>query len=433
MNEFDRNLWIKAQHAAKEKYEEEFGEGSWEEQADKYEREDHVWFEYNKLMEGNKMAQMRDEHGRFVSNKVNNVNNNTILNKKGNDNMNNTKMNNKESRMETLKANGINVDNFFDLSMRIPVGAEVKISVNGKEMVIGNTDETNFKALTNNVSFENDLIAQSIIENGYVKNSKLFRRFVFAHTMRLLNYQSWRNPNRKGWEAGFKDLYDYNYTFKMLLEEIRVLSILQKEDKEAFEERIHFFNGDVVIATMKDYNKRLRKYIDKQRAEKPRTYRNQPYVKLARYHNVLVKDLFAKVYIPINREIEAMEYTVKTGDYTCIYKALKKFIDNYYNKLPHDTTKCAVFKDAFKGIGGFESLKNGIRFHGLILNGCNNKYDSEQKLYNLLDGEYKNEVWRFHQLLVDTIAYNNFDLRQSIAEGNKADGTTSQAALRYKR
>ena len=169
MNEFDRNLWIKAQHAAKEKYEEEFGEGSWEEQADKYEREDHVWFEYNKLMEGNKMAQMRDEHGRFVSNKVNNVNNNTILNKKGNDNMNNTKMNNKESRMETLKANGINVDNFFDLSMRIPVGAEVKISVNGKEMVIGNTDETNFKALTNNVSFENDLIAQSIIENGYDK------------------------------------------------------------------------------------------------------------------------------------------------------------------------------------------------------------------------------------------------------------------------
>ena len=108
-------------------------------------------------------------------------------------------------------------------------------------------------------------------------------------------------------------------------------------------------------------------------------------------------------------------------------------MDKFYNKLPFETPKCAVFKDAFKGIGGFESLKNGIRFHGLVLEGCTNKYDSERRLYELLNREYKNEVWRFHQLLVDTIAYNNFDLKKSIAEGNKAPGTKSDKADYYKR
>lgn len=42
-------LWKKAQQIAKKEYEEEWGEGSWEERADKYEREDHVWAAYEKL------------------------------------------------------------------------------------------------------------------------------------------------------------------------------------------------------------------------------------------------------------------------------------------------------------------------------------------------------------------------------------------------
>lgn len=445
MDDFGRSLWIKAQQIAKEEYEENYGD--WEE-ADTYEREDHVFTAYEKLVEEEKMKQMRDEKGRFISNKVNNVNNTS--NMKGNDNMNNSKMTNKEMRMETLKQNGINVDNFFDLSMRIPFGAEVKIMVDGKEMIVGQptydngkgygfnltgVDEEKIKkygAMISNV-LTDDEIAQNIIENGYVKNSKLFRRWITAHTFRMLNYKAWRDPSRTGWEACMKDCYDYNYQFSMLLEEIRVLSILQKEDKEAFEERIHFFNGDVVVATLKDYQKRLRKYIDKQRVEKPRTYRNQPYVKLARYGNVLVKDLFTKVYIPIVKEIEAMEYTVKTGDYTCIYKALKHFMDNYYNKLPHDTTKCAKWKDAFKASGAYYTLLNLIRFHNVIIEDCGNKYYSERFLKDLLDGAYKNEVWRFHQLLVDTIKYNNFDLKTSIRQGNAAPNTHSDIANGYRR
>lgn len=322
----------------------------------------------------------------------------------------------KEQRMEALRNNGVNVDNFFNLSLSVPVGHEVKILIDNREMIIPVT---------------NDSIAQSIIENGYVKNNKLFRRWIFSQTMYMLNYVSPTDPNRKGWEACMKDCYGYNYQFEMLLEEIRVLSILQKEDKQQFVERTHFFNGDVVVATLNDYLKRLKKYVNKQMKEKPHTYKGQAYVVLAKYRNVLVSELNEKVYEVIQCYINGVIEAVKTENYKYIYNKLKLFMNHVYNKLPYETTKCQEWKDAFKGAGGYYSLQNACRWHNVILKGCYGQYDSEDKLRELLDKEYKNEVWRFNQLLVDTIEYNNFDLGQSIAAGNKAPSANSQRAMEY--
>ena len=178
-----------------------------------------------------------------------------------------------ETRMEKLAQAGIATENFFDLNLRIPLNAEVKITVNGKEMTIGQPAQIigdgvaygseNNSGLTETVvdlpstwDIENDPVAQKIMENGYVKNTKIHRRWITAQTFGLLNYKSYRNPNRTGWECAVKDLYSYNYCIEMLLEEIRVLGILQKEDKEAFEERSRFFNGDVVVYTLHDYYNR---------------------------------------------------------------------------------------------------------------------------------------------------------------------------------
>lgn len=44
-----RELWKKAHQTAIKNYEEEYGDGSWDE-ADKYEREDHVFYEYGLLL-----------------------------------------------------------------------------------------------------------------------------------------------------------------------------------------------------------------------------------------------------------------------------------------------------------------------------------------------------------------------------------------------
>ena len=325
----------------------------------------------------------------------------------------------REQRNEILKANGINTDNFFDLSMRVPFGAKVEIKVDGKEY--------SFNPLMENVGYEisdenmeklkeivnSDPVVEKIIEDGYVNSTKLFRRWIAAHTFRMLNYQSYRNPNRKGWEACMKDCFDYNYQFKMMLEEIRVLSILQKEDPELFEERIHFFNGDVVVKTLCDYRDGLMKYVTKSRKKRTRKYKNKEYVRLAKYGDVLVRDLFKVVYDPINTKIYEIERHTKKNDYKMIYVSLDEFMKEYYNKLPRGTTKCQVWKDAYKAAGAFYTLQNTIRHTGMILAGCSNKYDSERKLYKLLEA-YKGEEWRLHKVLVDAIDYNNFNLKERI-------------------
>lgn len=397
--------------------------------------------------------QQRDSKGRFMSNKFNNAITNTNLNNvKENDTMMNKKAN---ERMDVLKANGVNVDNFFDLSLRVPIGADIHLTVNGKEIAFTQSNfgaSKGFTVNTNDIAMykgdlvnaktgeillmgmdNDDPIAQSIINDGYVKNNHLFRRYIGAQTMRMLSYVDKKDSRRTGWEACMKDCFAYGYMFDMLADELHTLAKLQKEDTEYFAERIKFFNGDVVVATLNDYLYRLKKYCKKQMRENHKKYRGEAYCKLARYGNVLVKDLNDKVYIQIQERINIVESVAKTERYDLLEREFKIFMDKFYNKLPYETPKCAVWKDAFKGSGSFYSLQNFIRFHHVVLKGCTDKYDSEQKLYQLLNDDYKNEVWRFHQLLVDTIKYNDFNLRRSIADGNKADGTTSTRALVYKR
>lgn len=506
-------LWKQAQKLAEENYEKEYGACTWDD-ADKYEREDWVFAEYEKLggFELEKKKQKLEEvqkkleevrgqtnilttgqwfdkiiaihkqmyalekeikdmcrdpkTGRFVSTKTNNneTTNNTNSNKKGNDNMMN-RNNAKENRMNKLTEAGIDTSNFFNLSMQIPFGAEVVIKVDGKEMVIPATStETTATAYGNHVVgnglvgtyvgvptilssngdicnaetgevlvMANDSIAQSIINDGYVKNSSLFRRWVTAQTFRLLEYVDRRNSNRKGWEAGFKDMYSYGYCFEMMADELHTLSKLQKEDPEYFAERTRFFNGDVAVKLLEDYLYRLKKYVKKQLRTNPKKYRGEAYCKLARYGNVLVKDLDAKVYVPIQNGIKDVKLAAINGNYGSIEKSFRDFMNKLYNKLPYDTPKCAAFKDAYKGIGSFETLKNLIRFHHVVLDGCKNKYDSERELYNILANTPSSDVWVFHNLLVSTIELNKFDLKQSIANGHKAPNTTSERANTYRR
>lgn len=451
MNEFYKDLWIKAQKIAEEKYDRAYGEGSWED-ADKYEREDWAFDEYDRLRkERENMCERDPKTGRFVSTKANgnnettNTTNNNV-NVKENDTMMNKTMTKAEERTMKLAQAGVNVDNFFNLTLSVPFGKEVRILVDGKEVTVpttnNNDDTTNFSGTIGHtcgcignweIGNVNDPIAQSIINDGYVKNSKLFRRWILAKTMNMLSYTDRKDSNRKGWEACMKDCYSYGYVFNMLSKELHRLADLQREDVKCFEEETHFFNGNVVITTLNDYLYRLKKYIKKELRTNSKKYRGEQYCKLARYGNVLVKDLEAKVYTPIKNGIVDVEGAVRSGNYKNIEKTFNDFVVKLYNKLPYETPKCAAWKDAYKGAGGFYSLQNAIRFHKVVLKDCNNKYDSERKLNELLNGEYKNDVWKFHNLLVEAIEYNNFDLRKSIAEGNKADGTVSSKAIKYKK
>jgi len=343
------------------------------------------------------MIMTRDSKGRFCRlNEVNETTNN--INKKGEMAM---MKNNKETRMETLKANGINTNNFFNLNLDIPVGA--KITINGIEYTID----------------DNDAVIKQIMESGYVFNPRVDGRWITAQTFRMLNGKSWNSKTRKyedGWDAWLRNYYSYMYQFDMMLDEVHKLAKMERSNDKDFERLSKFFTKGVVCGTCEHYTCQLEKFINNQ---KPRKCKGKPYVRLDKYGNVFYTDLHTKVYRPIHTSLLSMKFIT---NYTDLEKELREFMSKMV-KLPYDTPKASVWKTAFKGKGAYVTLLNIIKFHNVKVQNYEtkeilNRDESVAYVESLLE-TYKGEYWRFHELLKATIKLNNFDLKESIDNQNK--------------
>lgn len=421
----DKKLWEKAQKLAHQNCSELYGE-EWDE-LDKYQREDCVWYEYEKLLKEKENKSMSTKlicpncgTEMKLPEKSEVVMGATLSKETGgthvlqadvikNDNLNSTKLNkeenktmmNRDNRMETLNNAGINTSKFFNVTL--PGGGTVRMTLNENGIpVVANDDVSD------------DPILNQIIEDGYVKNTKLHRRWVMAQMFKMLNYHSWRNGGQ-GYDAYLKDNYGYMYQFDMMLEEIRVLSKLEDRDMESFNERSHFFTKEVVIATCTDYLEKLKANID---AQKPKNCKGVPY-KRVKGQNIFVDDLHKKVYSPILRQINAIG---RTKNYKEMYKELKKFNDSMI-KLSWDTKKCKAWIDAFKGSGSYYTLKNLVMYHTCNIYdktgyGNNNVYAGTEAvnfIQSKLD-EYKGDGWRYMAMLKKCIADNKFDFKSRMNE-----------------
>lgn len=310
-------------------------------------------------------------------------------------------MTKRNERMENLKVNGVNVGKYFDVTL--PGGATVRMTLNENGISV----------------VENDPIFNQIIEDGYVRNSKLHRRWVMAQMFHMLNYKSY-NGKESGYEACLRDRYDYQYQFNMMLEEIRVLSKLRDKDVETFNERTHFFNREVVVATCEDYMQKLREYVENLPKRK---CKGVPYKRLnGRYGDVFVTDLQKKVYGPMKLKICAM----KTCDYYWLHRYLQEFM-KLMIRLPYNTPKCKEWVDAFKGAGAYYTLLNLTRFHQCkIIDKQQSTYKHNAVTYaagieasnfvkSKLDA-YKGEGWRYMAMLKKCIADNKFSFKNRMKE-----------------
>lgn len=248
-------------------------------------------------------------------------------------------------------------------------------------------------------------IAYQVVEDKQIDNKKLFRRWITAQTFKMIYEPTYNYTTRQrevGWDNYLRNRYDYKYQFTMMLDEIKTLVKLQARDKEDFEERSNFFNKEVVVATCKHYLRQLNKYVENNWNSKTDT------VKLSKY-GVVGAEEYVAIVASLMDIIKDME---ECREYSELYTYLKKFI-NKMNKVPTDTPKCPEWKTAFKGSGAYYSLRNLILFHRCILKGCANKQESIAKLESCLN-TYKGEYWRFHYMLLETIEFNNFNLKESI-------------------
>lgn len=307
---------------------------------------------------------------------------------------------NKKERMEKLNNAGINTGKYFTLNVNesIPAGTKIHIVIDENGNYVPE------------VVKENDAIFNQIIEDGYVRNTKLHRRFVMAQMFHMLNYVSY-NGEYSGYNDCLKRMYGYDYTLKMMMEEVRVLGKLEVRDFESFNERKHFFNKEVVIAVMEDYLEKLKKYVE---ALPDRNCKGIPYKRI-KSMDVFNADLDKKIYSPVRAHIFSVKYA---KNYTEIYRALERFMRNY-TKLPYETPKSKVWIDAYKGEGAYYTLKNLVMFHN-----CGIKVDkfdvrfgmSAVAFLNTKLGEYKGEGWRMFALMKKVIADNNFDFKVRMKE-----------------
>ena len=310
---------------------------------------------------------------------------------------------NKKERMEKMNAMGIETGKFFaiDLPEGLKPGSKITLSIN-----------ENGEYTVMDLSKENDPILEQIITDGYVKNTKLFRRFVMAQMFHALNYVSYYK-RESGYNACIRSCYGYKYTIDMMIEEVRVLSKLEERDRESFEERVHFFDKNTVAAVLEDYLTKLKDYVD---GLPTKNCKGIPY-KRVKSVNIFEADLDKKLYSPVKcyaRQIMAAR------DYKTVYNILCRFKRDMV-KLPWHTAKSKAWLDAYKGEGAYYTMRNLLLFNGCDLfdnNGnilCMDSISKDRYLKSKLD-EYKGEGWRMFALMKKVIKDNNFDFNKRMAE-----------------
>ena len=297
---------------------------------------------------------------------------------------------NKKERMNKLNTMGVNTNKYFTVDLEN--GARVLIIV----------DEDGVPRKVD------DAIANSIIEDGYVRNTKLHRRFVMAQMFQGLNYVSW-DGRRKGYTEWLKN-FGIKYEFEMMLEEIRVLGKLEERDRDTFVERSHFFTRDIIMKTMEDYIVELNNHINNMPAKK---CKGIPYKRI-KGNNIFVEDIDKKIYAPLRNEI----YRVKWAkNYNAIYEIVRSFMRKMIS-VPYNTTKSKAWIDAYKGEGAFYTLKNLVMFHGCGIK-VDNKFVYGAAAVSVLNkrlNEYQGEGWRMFALMKKVIEDNGFDFKVRMAE-----------------
>lgn len=297
---------------------------------------------------------------------------------------------NKKERMAKLNNMGVNTSKYFTIPLENGGSVTVIIDEYGNPIKV------------------EDPIAKEIIADGYVRNTKLHRRFVMAQMFHALNYKSY-DGRKEGYNEYIKR-FGIKYEFEMMLEEIRVLSKLEVRDRDTFIERSHFFTKDVIAKTMEDYIEELKSYIS---TLPIKNCKGVPY-KRVKGRDIFVVDLDKKIYAPLRQRVSGLKYA---SNYNEIYRVVKYFMNEMIS-LPYNTPKSKAWFDAYKGEGAFYTLKNLIMFHG-----CGIKVDGRMvygaaamSVLNKRLNEYKGEGWRMFALMKKVIEDNNFDFKKRMSE-----------------
>lgn len=301
-------------------------------------------------------------------------------------------------KIQAMKAAGINVSNLF--SVANAEGVERIARIENGEMEFLSDD---------------DPIMSAIFEKGPVPNRRLFRRWVMGQVFHMLTQKHWKTGQTIGFLAALQRK-GYRYSWEMLIEELRVQVKLEMFDNENFVQRNRWFNKQVTVEMANEYFTQLSKHIEKCKSHCKKCKGN-PYITLNGQH-IFVDDLVKKVFNPLGRRIASIKSAKSTlelhNEVLMFYGLVKEFYS------PYDLTISQAFKDAYKGAGGYYTMRNLIMFHGCKMRsekGNRLAMSSSLRELDKLAEAYKNgEGWRMFGAMKELIADNGIDIEAKMNE-----------------
>lgn len=241
----------------------------------------------------------------------------------------------------------------------------------------------------------------------------------------------------QGWTDGFKKMYSFDYCMKYLNTITKRMARLQVENKKMFDIELHFFNKEVICATLLTYAKMLKEDLSNR---KQRKYKGVPYIRVGskkycdkvnptdKNGNLFVSNIEKTFITPIESIVAQIE---RTESFAEINKLVNQSLNKkLYFRLKVPANSCAEWVDAFKGRGAFFSMQNLIRHSGLTLVDEHGKWDRKYKhwaygsmnreqsldyLMKRLD-EDKGQYFRLLGLLKAAVEQNKFDFYKLMKE-----------------
>lgn len=304
-------------------------------------------------------------------------------------------------KIQAMKAAGIDVTNLFAM-----------INAEGVE-AIARVENGNMTFIS-----DDDPIVVAIFQRGTVPNRRLFRRWVMAQVFHMLTQKDYRTGKPVGFLNALQ-MKGFRYSWEMLIEEIRVQAKLEILDQENFIQRNRWFNKNVASDMATDYLKQLNEHIE-QKKKKCKRCKGNPYITLNGTH-IFVADLRKKVFNPLEKYERLIKNSKNMAD---LYQAVTGFyrgVKEFYS--PYELTMSSAFKDAYKGAGGYFTMRNLIMFHGCAMfSSKGNRLVESSSLRELdkLAESYKNgEGWRMFGVMKELISKNGIDIEAKMAEWRK--------------
>ena len=297
------------------------------------------------------------------------------------------------ARIEALRAAGVDVSNYF------PIGEEIVVKV-----VDGIPTEVT----------DDDPVIASIWNNGYINHYRLYRRWITAQMFRML-----RNISYRGWSLNESIRYrgGYEYSWKVLEEEFYAqMKMAKNGDMESLAERQTWFDKGVARDMAEDYICQLKELVAERSTDeygRPRKRcKGVPYVTLCG-ENIFIYDLTEKIYNPLRVAQDEINHANTPRE---LWESVHHF-NKLRKRLTSDSKMANSFVDAYKGSGGYYTMKNLIMFHGATFE----LMSRDRSLAHLESKtlEYKNEGWRMIGLLKKLITDSGISIDAKLKDWRK--------------